>query len=395
MDISYRQLSNEEALEVYSEWLLEQRIDSPLRFFKCLSNGNFSREWYMIFYPLRSLILAARLLNKEKYLDAALEFVDIYLSEQLPNGAFTSNYRQQPTEKLTRKEFHELLRVGKINVADVGSNATGIVQAAMAVDGERRERYLDAVRRWLDEWVPIWALKDGGYGNGIWGGHKLNSPYTCAMSTVVSALSAFSLATGEREYIENAERCMEFQCSKWLDDGRPIFMNCYPLPSEQALDDYGHSFYLLEGMCWTHFVSDNESVKTLIERRLREWIFGERGLLSQWTDSWFNFQATYNLPLPGEIDSTRCGIRRGWELAKSNGIPHTFLYYLNHIEENEELRSKVELGLKLLTHPLKARMSGVAAEPEESYGAFAVQSAGFAGLSIAEAIKIDSVFDFG
>jgi len=38
-------------------------------------------------------------------------------------------------------------------------------------------------------------------------------------------------------------------------------------------------------------------------------------------------------------------------------------------------------------------MSGVASEPEESYGIFAVQAAGFAGLSLAEAIKADSVFN--
>jgi hypothetical protein len=66
---------------------------------------------------------------------------------------------------------------------------------------------------------------------------------------------------------------------------------------------------------------------------------------------------------------------------------------LNHIEDNPLLREKVEISLKYLSNPLQARMSGVASEPEESYGMFAVQSAGFAGLSLAEAIKIDSVFN--
>ena len=73
---------------------------------------------------------------------------------------------------------------------------------------------------------------------------------------------------------------------------------------------------------------------------------------------------------------------------------HAFLYYLNNISENPQLREKVELGLKYLSNPLKARMSGVASEPEESYGAFAVQATGFAGLSLAEGITKNARFPF-
>jgi hypothetical protein len=390
-EIKYQQLSMEDALKTYAEWLMEQGIKSPEYFFK--HHG----EWYMLSYPLRTLMLCGKLYGKREYVDLAFEYIDIYLSEQLPNGAFTSNYRRQPTEKLTKKEFHEILRTGKVNIADVGSNVTWIIQAATYADAPRREKYLGAVRRWLDNWVPLWALPEGGYGNGIWCGHKLNAPYTCAMSTLVMALSAFSLVTGEDEYVGNAERCMEFQCSKWLDNGLPLFLNCYPWIREQALDDYGHSYYLLEGMCWTHYVSRNKKVRALLEKRMSEMIFGKAGLLSQWDKSWFSFTNTFQ-PLPlerpsSDMVSSRAGATHGWELAKSNGIMHTFLYYLNHIEENPELRGKTELGLKYLSNPLKARMSGVAAEIEEGYGKFAMQATGFAGLSLLEGITKDSVFD--
>ncbi|OGV51311.1 MAG: hypothetical protein A2017_20050 [Lentisphaerae bacterium GWF2_44_16] len=393
MEIKYHQLSLSEALKTYGDWLLEQQIDKPVNFFRCYEGGNLKFEWYMIFYPVRTLLLCGKIFKQQKYIDAAFKYVDIYISEQLPNGGFTSNYRQKNTEQLSKKEFHELLRSGKINIADVGSNATAIIQAAAFADKNRKEKYLESARKWLDNWVPIWALKDGGYGNGIWVGHKLNSPYTCAMSTVVMALSAFTQATGESEYIENAERCMDFQCSKWLDDGRPVFMDCYPLPNEKTLDDFGHSFYLLEGMCWTHFVSQNSYTRNMIASRMRDWIFGERGLLKQWKDSWFSFTSPGHLPAPGEMMSSRLSLRHGWELAKSNGIIHAFLYYLNNIEETPELREKTELGLKYLSNPLKARMSGVASDPDESYGAFAVQATGFAGLSLAEGIEKNSVFN--
>ena len=74
---------------------------------------------------------------------------------------------------------------------------------------------------------------------------------------------------------------------------------------------------------------------------------------------------------------------------KHRGIINAF----SSISCEDEYIETVELGIKYLSHLLKARMSGVASEPEESYGIFAVQAAGFAGLSLAEAIKADSVFN--
>ncbi len=74
-------------------------------------------------------------------------------------------------------------------------------------------------------------------------------------------------------------------------------------------------------------------------------------------------------------------------------IIRKILYYLNHIEEDDKLREVTELGLTYLSHPLKSRMSGVASEMEESYGKFALQATGFAGLSLAEGIEKDSVFN--
>jgi hypothetical protein len=390
MKIKYEQLTRDEALKTYAAWLVEEGIKSPEYFF------SHHGEWYMLFYPLRTLMHVGKLYDKREYIDLALQFIDIYISEQLPNGAFTSNYRKQPTRDLTKAQFEDILRKGKVNIADVGSNVTGIIQAAAYADKARRATYLTAAKRWLDDWVPIWALPNGGYGNGIWGGHKLNAPYTCAMSTLVMALSAYSLVSGEPEYVANAERCMKFQCSKWLDNGLPLFLNCYPWIREQILDDYSHSYYLLEGMCWTHYVSKDPETRAILEKRMGEMILGPAGLLTQWKASWFSFSNTFQpapLDQPDMMVSSRAGVTHGWELAKSNGIIHTFLYYLNHIKDEPALREKTELGLKYLSHPLKARMSGVASEIEEGYGRYAMQAAGFAGLSLLEGIKKDVVFD--
>jgi hypothetical protein len=392
MDIPYRQLDPSAALRVYADWLLAQRIDSPWPFFRCIQRGVQAAEWYMITYPLRALLLASDVLGDEQYGEAAFAFLDRYCDEQLPNGAFTSNFRRQPTETLSKAAFHEILRTGKVNLADNGSNVLALVHAATRADAARRARYLDAAQRWFDNWVPIWALPDGGYGNGIWNGHKINTPYTCAMSTLVAAQAAYSRVTGDREQIGYAERCMAYQCGQWHEDGRPLFMDCYPQPRTRILEDLSHSFYLLEGMCWTHAVSTDAAARGLLAARMHEWFHAERGLLSQWYGSWFNLQLAGQPPEPDEMPGTRCGLRPGWEQAKSNGIVHAMLYYLNHIDDDPEIRDKAERGLRYLSHPLLARMTGVAAEPEESHGMFAVQAAGFAGLSLAEGIRADCVF---
>ncbi|OGO83324.1 MAG: hypothetical protein A2Y21_02125 [Clostridiales bacterium GWC2_40_7] len=398
----YDQLTPQKTLRLYCDWLLEQQVEDPA-FFRIYERGGLMYEWYMVFYPVRTLMLGGRLLNERKYIDAALKYVDIYLTEQLPNGAFTSTYRRQPTANLTREQYHHVMRTGNVNIADNGSNVTAIVLAAEHVDGEKRAKYIEAARKWFDEFIPIWSLPEGGYNNGKWAGRVSTGPYTCAISTLVVALSAFGKATGDYYYVENAESCIKFQCENWFcdDDGRPVNFDSYRPVGDTggdariALEDFGHSFYLLEGMCWTHSASKNEEIKKLIESKLKIWIHGKRGLLSQWGDSWFNFMVAAYPWQKGTGDpptSRQSGIRIGWEMAKSNGIMQCFQYYLNNIDDSPRLREKVELGLKYLTAPIKCRMSGVMSDPDESYGAFAVQSTGFAGLSVSEAVEKNSSF---
>jgi len=122
-------------------------------------------------------------------------------------------------------------------------------------------------------------------------------------------------------------------------------------------------------------------------RRLTEWILGAKGILSNWNESWFRVRhVPGRYPISGDVNWV------WWELAKSNGILHCFLYYLRHIDDNPLLREKTEKGIMTLSTPEKARMSGVMAEPEEFYGRYAVQATGFAGLSLAEYVEPDSIF---
>lgn len=389
MTMPQEQLSPSDALRTYGDWLLAQQVTEPFPFFRTRSSGY---SWYDVFYPLRTLMLCGKLFGKPHYLEACLPYMDAFIAEQLPNGGFTAHYRRKPTDTLSKKEFETIMRDGYVNLADNGSNVLALMQAMPLLSPDQRQRYLNAARKWFDDWVVIWLLKEG-CGNGIWEGKRFGTPYTMAMANVSSAYSAFGLVTGEYEYIEKAEALMSFQTTQWLPDGRPLNLTYFAAPAKQAIEDYARIFYLLEGLCWTHCASRNDDVKARIAARLKLWIFGERGILTQWDRSFFGFNNAGQPTEPGEIPSSRLGLRVTWEMAKVNGIIHALFYYLDHIDNDPGLREKVDRGIQHLSHPQKARMSGVASDPEESYGAFAVQSTGFAGLSLAQAAKPNVVFE--
>lgn len=398
MQIRFEQLSPSEAMKIYCNWLAEQLFAESCR---RLEREQAGWSWYDTFYPLRTLVLGGRLLDESGYIASCIKYMDAFVAEQLPNGGFTAHYRGLPSVKLGMKEFRKIMREGCVNIADNGSNVTGLMQALPLLDAERRKTYIAAARKWFDGWVVTWILKEG-CGNGIWGGRRYGTPYTMAMATLASALSAFGLATGEYEYIELAEEQMTFQMTQWLPDGRPINLTYFDAPAKTAIEDYARIFYLLEGMCWTHFASKNDGVKKNIADRMKHWIFSKKGILSKWSGSWFSFDKPgqpldkWVLVRPDtkeELPSSQLGVRFTWEMAKANGLLHGLLYYLDNIEEEPSLRAKVDKGIKYLSHPLKARMSGVAAEPEESYGSHSIQATGFAGLSLAQAIRKNSVFE--
>ena len=384
MKIPYEQLDPKEALKVYCDWIVEQLPN--------FANPPF--EWYFLMYPIRTLLMGAKILNRKDYAEATWPFLDNYVSEQLPNGALTSNFRGQPADKMTQEDIEELLRFGKLNLADNGSNVHALIQAAVTMtDSVRRERYLAAAKKWLDCWVPIWALPNGAYGNGIWIGHKINAPYSMAIN-VCSALSAYSLVSGDEHYVRNAEGFAMFQCDNWHPCGAPIRYDVYPLPSCNTLmGDYSRIFYCMEGLVWTHYVSKDEKVRSRIAERLTEWI--EKDLLNRWPDDrdWFNMNCSslfYKGSEMGDYGDSCKDARFYWQSSKCCAIPHLFSYYVNHISDRADIRSRAERGGMYLSNPLKARMLAVMAE--DVVPDFCMQATGFGGLTISEAAEPDSVF---
>jgi len=118
MNISYQQLTPSEALKSYSDWILDQRVQEPVPFFR----SHHGYAWYDVFYPARTLILCGKLFEDSSYIEACIPYMDAFLSEQLPNDAFTAHYRRVPTERLSKKDFEAIMRNGCVNLADNGSN---------------------------------------------------------------------------------------------------------------------------------------------------------------------------------------------------------------------------------------------------------------------------------
>ncbi|MBE6385523.1 MAG: hypothetical protein E7048_07655 [Lentisphaerae bacterium] len=381
MKIPYEQLTPEKALETYCDWIVER-----------LKSFTPPFEWYYLFYPIRTLILGAKYLNREDYAEAVWPWLDEYCAEQFPSGALSSTCRGKAITEYTVDEIEDYIRTGKLNLADGGSNVHGLFQAALyCKDPERKKRYIDCGCKWLDNWVPIWSLPNGAYGNGIWLGHKVCEPYSMAMN-VCSAFAGGAIATGDKRYVRNAERFAMFQCDNIHESGVPIRYNLYPVADHTSLiGDFSRIFYMMEAFCWVHYVSSDTEVRTRIADMMKKWI--EADILPRWPEDfdWFDMNKTsLRVPHTGFTDSG-LGIRFYWQACKCCGVPSLLQYYVDNMHDDPEIRKRCKQGAEFLSNPLKARMLAVMAEDVVPH--FCLQATGFAGLTVAEGIRNGATFE--
>ena len=376
MKIPYEQLAPAQALELYCDWIVEQ-----LKTFKP------PFEWYFLFYPIRTLLLGEKLLNRPDYAEAVWPWLDQYCIEQFPNGAFASTCRGKAMSEYTKEEIENYIRCGNLNLADGGSNVHALLQGAICCkDPVRKQRYIDSACKWLDCWVPIWSLPNGAYGNGIWAGAKVCEPYSMAMN-VCSAFAAATLATGDRRYIRNAEGFAMFQCDHIHESGVPIRYNLYPVPScDSLIGDYSRIFYMMEAFCWVHYVSDNEEVRSRIGSMMKKWI--DADIVTRWQDNynWFDMnRASLRIDWKGYKDSYEEKLRFYWYASKCAAIPSLLQYYVDNIYDDSAIRERCARGVKYLSNPLNARLLSILAD--DAIPDFCLQATGFGGLTVAEGVE--------
>ena len=381
-------LNPKETLRIYCDWLLAHQLPDG-------AFSHTSRVWYGISYALRTLIVGYKIFGEGKYLTAVTKSLDRLIEEQLPNGAWITAFRNKPTNQLTETEIEQLMK-GTANTADIGSIAVCPLSIYSALNEERKRLYLRAVKDFADKWASQFILPSGAFSNGLWHGKMLLFPYSVATGTQAMLFSGLYGVTEDERYIEITSRAIEFQLDHWLEDGRPVhFRHDRDDSFPQEVTEYGDIYYLLEGMMWVYFYSKEVKLKKKILRVLGWFLEGERGLLKQWREVWFETDPPIkrersvwfdDLP-PVNGYTIGVSIGRDWSNPKSAGLLPALMLYYREVRKDKSIKDIIEKGIEFLCTPRYAEHIGVMVNPKLPWGKYSVQATGFAGLSLAEYIK--------
>lgn len=353
------------ALEACCEWLLDNRREDG---FLCQN----STEWYRASYPIRTLLAGYDIFGKTEYLDAVTVCLDKLLGEQLPNAAWSSGYSGIPVSERSETQIQKAMD-GTTNTADVGCISSCLAIAYPYVDDDRQKAYSAALKRYADEYAIRWQLPSGGFTNGRWSGKDMTTPYSVAAGTQGMSFCGLYVISGERKYLEIAQRAVEFLLDNWQEDGRPIHHH-HAQDTTQVLDltdagDMGSVFYYYEALLWVWNWTDDEALKERIGRVCAWHVEGEKGLLrAREHEVWW--------PLG-----------HPWGNAKQGGMPLIIFEHDRHTRDNTEVREAARRCAVFLSHADFAKRIGVRCDPGMPWGRHSMQATGFAGLSLAELVE--------
>ena len=378
------------ALKEVCDWLMKSRTADG--FIGDYEHG--MKLWYTAAYPIRTFFSAYRIFGEKKYYDACVEILDKLVVEQMPESSFTQAYRNQPTVCMSESELDAVRAKYWMNLADVGSVVTTLAYACDYVTGERKVNYINAVRKYCDNWASKFQKPEGGFTNGWipgWAeGNYAKNIYSVATATTALTFAIFSKITGESKYMETAEKALAFMINNWNEDGRPYTWahdnQCPAIARYQDVLEFGDLLYTHEGVIAVARLSENKELRKKTFEACRKHLFGSRGLLACKKDaSWWPVQDA-------------------WTNSKSVGMLITildFLYVGKEFDATEdEIRTvakEYELCKKFLCTPkFSAQMGVMLEDPDnvpfsphgvQSWTGCAVAATGFAGIALAEMIK--------
>ncbi len=351
-----------QALKLYGDFLLAHQGDSG-----CF--GPTMTSWYLISYPVRALLAAYDVLGDTRYLQAATACLDKFVSEQLPNAAWESVFRNKPAAARTAAELQESMN-GTTNTADIATMSTCLAVAYPYVDEARKAKYLGALKRYADEYALRWQLPSGAFANGRWKGQDWTVPYSVATGTQGMSFCALSVITGDRRYLKVAERATNFLLDNWQQDGRPVHHDHASDRSYVvASTSFGDIFYYHEAILWTYHWTRSRALKNKIRRVYLWHIKGPRGLLETRENGvWW------------PVDT-------GWANSKAAAMPLVLVEYDRGMAGDPEVHEAVRRSAAFLCSPEFARRIGVMCDPEAPWGEFSLSATGFGGLALAEMAK--------
>lgn len=373
------------------DFLLDSRSEDGF-----VGDFEFSKKlWYTASYPIRTWLCAYELSGKGKYLHACENILDKFVSEQMPEGAFTQVFRNRKTIGLSEAELKNIRQNNWMNLADVGSMVAALTAACKYTDEKRAAVYLETAKRYIDSWAMRFRQDCGGFTNG-WVCRPAEKLYSVATASTALTCTFIYELTGEEKYMKVAEDAALFMAKDWNDDGRMIhyvYDRMYPGHDfYQDACEFADGFYTAETLSAVLAVSRNNEVRKAAFSALEKYVFGSAGLL----------ELKKNLPWwkPQNI----------WHNSKSTGNPIFLLDCIRHGDEfgisaEKIRRAEYELSVcekYICTPEFAVRLGVMMPVPEGEYpfpnhalqgwAGCSIAAAGFCGIALSDMIKKDIIY---
>lgn len=374
------------ALRAICDWLVSHR--QP--------NGHLGvlTGWYTASMPMRALLAGYDIFGDRRYLDAVVTNLDLFVSEQLPNGAFQANIRGKPTAELTQAEMNQCLK-DRLCMSDVGSVISTLAVASHYTSGPTQTSYLKAVRHFCDGWAMQFQQPSGAFTDGQW--FPDIRIYTCATAIQAAAFSLAHAVLGDKRYPQVAANAVRFLLAHVQDDGRVIGQGPHwqvhsgkPFPLDPLF--FGDLWYYDEGLITVSQHTSDKALRQELDEAIGRRVFGAQGLLQALEGApWWPIQDT-------------------WNNAKSIGMVQTLLFARSRGMATPELETVLTGMKKVLCTPEYTRRVGVMLAPVElpgldnthvdfyregyrlSWSGLTMEATGFAGMTLAEIIKPGTIY---
>lgn len=369
------------ALRDLCDWLADHRDENGFIGDKWNdTRGMMHPYWYTASMPVRALLAGYEIIHNQQYLDVCMEVMDSFISEQLPNGAWTDTYRNQPTASLSNNETEWIMSTRRQPMSDIGSVVQSLAMACHYAPASKKQDYVQAVRHFCDDWATRFQMPSGAFSDGVGLGDGV---YSCA--TAIEA-AVFSLAydlTGDSGYMSVAEKAIRYLLEDWQDNGRMIGRGPHwkvrsgkPFLLETLY--FGDQWYYDDGFITTCCHSENVELRSKINKALENRVFGSSGLLQA---------------LNGEV---WWPVQDIWNNAKSIGMVQTLIYMETCGMSNPLLDEALETMQQLLcTHEYSRRLGVMPDDKErpssiyslQTWSGMSMEATGFAAMTLAEMIK--------
>ncbi len=327
---------------------------------------SYSGSWYESAYPIRTLLVSSALLDQRRYREAALDCLDRFVTEQHPDGGWSSQFfgsRACPVARATREAAPSR------NLADVGTMAFCLSLAWPHAGAERRATYLRAAALFADSLVLPNQLPSGAFPNLQFAGVRFLHPYSVATGVQAANLSALYGVTRSRRYLVSAQRAALFLARSIQPDGSVLFYRYNnATPETMNPDRMGELYYVLEGLIWNYWYADGP-IRAEIRAALDRYFSGPGGIRS-----W---------PSPAEWMAQG----NTWENSKRAGVLFLVSQYATMGQNKPELSSWMDVALEAFARSETAQASGVRSDPAGPAGRHAMAATGFAGLGLASLVR--------